>query len=214
MKLYDSRGPNPKLVRMFATEKGLQFDETIPVDLPKGENRQAPYLSKNPAGQLPCLELNNGHFLAETIAICEYLEECQADPVLIGATPEKRAETRMWVRRMEWKIIQPMLDGFRFGRGHDFFKDRVRVIPEAADGLKAVAQDGLRWLEQQLEGRLTIVPNRFTLADVTLYPILEFGTSVGQPLDPDLRSLTAWFEAVGSRNSARNDWYQPKIVVE
>ena len=155
MKLYDSRGPNPKLVRMFAAEKGLQFDETIPVDLPKGENRQALYLSKNPAGQLPCLELNSGYFLAETIAICEYLEERQAEPVLIGTTPEQRAETRMWVRRMEWKIIQPMLDGFRFGRGHDFFKDRMRVIPEAADGLKAVAQDGLRWLERQLEGRVT-----------------------------------------------------------
>ena len=199
---------------MFATEKGLQFDEIIPVDLPRGENRQAPYLSKNPAGQLPCLELNDGHFLAETIAICEYLEERQAEPFLIGATPEERAETRMWVRRMEWKIIQPMLDGFRFGRGHDRFKDRMRVIPEAADSLKAVAQDGLRWLEHQLEGRLTIVPNRFTLADVTLYPILEFGASVGQPLDPALRSLTAWFEAVRSRDSARNDWYQPKAVVE
>jgi glutathione S-transferase len=199
---------------MFAAEKGLQFDKIIPIDLPKGENRQAPYLSKNPAGQLPCLELNDGHFLAETIAICEYLEECQAEPVLIGGTPKERAETRMWVRHMEWKIIQPMLDGFRFGRGHDFFKDRMRVIPEAADGLKAVAQDGLRWLEQQLEGRLTIVPNRFTLADITLYPILEFGTSVGQPLDADLQSLTAWFEAVGSRNSTRNDWYQPKVVVE
>ena len=214
MKLYDSRGPNPKLVRMFAAEKGLQFDEIIPVDLPNGENRQAPYLSKNPAGQLPCLELNGGHFLAETIAICEYLEEHQAEPVLIGTTPEERAETRMWVRRMEWKIIQPMLDGFRFGRGHNFFKDRMRVIPEAADGLKAVAQDGLRWLEQQLEGRLTIVPNRFTLADVTLYPILEFGASVGQPHDPDLRSLAAWFEAVSNRDSAKNDWYQPKAVVE
>ena len=163
---------------------------------------------------MPCLELNDGHFLAETIAICEYLEERQAEPFLIGATPEERAETRMWVRRMEWKIIQPMLDGFRFGRGHDRFKDRMRVIPEAADGLKAVAQDGLRWLEHQLEGRLTIVPNRFTLADVTLYPILEFGASVGQPLDPALRSLTTWFEAVRSRDSARNDWYQPKAVVE
>jgi glutathione S-transferase len=199
---------------MFAAEKGLQFDETIPVDLPKGENRQTPYLSKNPAGQLPCLGLNDGTFLAETIAICEYLEECQTEPVLIGATPEERAETRMWVRRMEWKIIQPMLDSFRFGRGNDFFKDRLRVIPEAANGLKAVAQDGLRWLEQQLEGRLTIVPNRFTLADVTLYPMLEFGISVGQPLDPNLRSLTVWFDTVSSRNSARNDWYQPKVVVE
>jgi glutathione S-transferase len=199
---------------MFAAEKGLQFDETIPIDLPKGENRQTNYLGKNPAGQLPCLELNDGHFLAETIAICEYLEECQTEPVLIGATPEERAETRMWVRRVEWKITQPTLDGFRFGRGHDFFKNRMRVIPEAADGLKAVAQDGLRWLERQLAGRVTIVPDRFTLADIALYPLLEFGVSVGQPLDPALRSLAAWFEAVGSRNSARNDWYQPKVVVE
>ena len=57
MRLYDSRGPNPKPVRMFANEKGLQFDEIIPVDLPKGENRQAPYLSKNLLDS--CLVLNS-----------------------------------------------------------------------------------------------------------------------------------------------------------
>ena len=54
---------------MLAVEKGLQFDEIIAVGLPKGENRQMPYLIKNPVGQLPCLELNDGHFLAATIAI-------------------------------------------------------------------------------------------------------------------------------------------------
>ena len=68
MKFHDSIGPNPKLVRMFAAEKGFSFDETISVDLMQGENRQEPYLSKNPAGQVPCLQLDDGNFIAETIA--------------------------------------------------------------------------------------------------------------------------------------------------
>lgn len=202
MKFHDSIGPNPKLVRMFAAEKGLDFDETITVDLMQGENRQEPYLSKNPAGQVPCLELASGQFIAETIAICEYLEERQPTPALIGNNPEERAETRMWVRRVEWKVIQPMADGFRFAEGQPLFKDRMRVIPEAADGLKATAQDGLQWLDEQIAGRDTIVPGRFSLADVALYSFLEFGSSVGQPLDPAHTAVGAWFAATAKRESA------------
>ena len=202
MKFHDSIGPNPKLVRMFAAEKGFRFDETISVDLMQGENRQEPYLSKNPAGQVPCLELEDGNFIAETIAICEYLEERQPAPALIGNSPEERAETRMWVRRVEWKIVQPMADGFRFAEGQPLFKDRIRVIPEAADGLKATAQDGLQWLDGQIAGRETIVPGRFSLADVALYSFLEFGSSVGQPLDPAHTAVGAWFAATAKRESA------------
>ena len=202
MKFYDSMGPNPKLVRMFAAEKGLSFDETIAVDLMQGENRKEPDLSKNPGGQVPCLELDDGNFVSETIAICEYLEERQPAPALIGNSPEERAETRMWVRRVEWKIVQPMADGFRFAEGQPLFKDRIRVIPEAADGLKATAQDGLQWLDGQIAGRETIVPGRFSLADVALYSFLEFGSSVGQPLDPAHTAVGAWFAATAKRESA------------
>ncbi len=202
MKFHDSIGPNPKLVRMFAAEKGFSFDETISVDLMQGENRREPYLSKNPAGQVPGLELEDGNFIAETIAICEYLEERQPTPALIGNSPEERAETRMWVRRVEWKIVQPMADGFRFAEGQPLFKDRIRVIPEAADGLKATAQDGLQWLDGQIAGRETIVPGRFSLADVALYSFLEFGSSVGQPLDPAHTAVGAWFAATAKRESA------------
>ena len=69
MKLYNSMGPNPKLVRMFAAEKGYAFSETEEVDLGAGANRQEPYLSKNPAGQVPCVELPGGQIISETIAI-------------------------------------------------------------------------------------------------------------------------------------------------
>jgi glutathione S-transferase len=203
VKFYDSVGPNPKLVRMFAAEKGFRFPEVVKVDIIAGANRKEPYLAKNPSGQLPCLELDDGRVLAETIALCEYLEERQPEPALIGSTPEDRAETRMWVRRVEWKILQPLADGFRYAEGLPLFKDRIRTLPEAAAGLKAVAQDGLGWLEQQMAGRDTIVPKRFTLADVALFAFLEFGASVGQALDPANRTLVAWFEKLQARPSAK-----------
>ena len=172
------------------------------MDLGGGENRQDGFLSKNPAGQLPCVELDSGAIIAETVAICELIEDLAPQPALIGSTPEERAETRMWVRRVEWKIIQPMADGFRFCEGLPIFKDRIRTIPEAADGLKAVAQDGYQWLDGQLAGRTTIVPGRFTLADVTLFSFAEFGGMVGQPLDASLANVATWFEATQQRASA------------
>lgn len=203
MKFYNSMGPNPKLVRMFAAEKGYSFDETVEVDLGGGENRREPYLSKNPAGQVPCVELDGGQIISETVAICELIEDLQPSPALIGATPEERAETRMWVRRIEWKILQPMADGFRFGEGLPIFKERIRTLPEAADGLKAIARDGIEWLDAQLEGRDTVVPGRFTLADVALYAFIEFAGMVGQPLDPAAKNLASWLAKTKARASAQ-----------
>lgn len=203
MKFYDSLGPNPKLVRMFAAEKGFAFPEVEKVDLMAGANRQEPYLSKNPAGQMPALELDDGLVISETVAICEYLEELQPRPPLIGADPAQRAETRMWVRRVEWKVTQPLADGFRFGEGLALFKNRIRTLPEASAGLKAIAKDGLAWLDRQLEGRETIVPKRFTLADIVLFAFVDFGASVGQPLDPANRNLARWFASTKARASAK-----------
>lgn len=203
MKLHNSMGPNPKLVRIFAAEKGFAFDETIEVDLGGGENRRKPYLSKNPAGQVPCVELGNGTIIAETVAICELIEERKPEPALIGRTPEERAETRMWVRRVEWKIIQPMSDGFRYAEGLPIFRDRILTLPDAADGLKSIARGGLQWLDVQLAGRATIVPGRFTLADIILYCFAEIDEMLGQPIDPGLANVTAWFEATAKRPGVR-----------
>ena len=151
MKLYNSIGPNPRVVNMFLAEKGVDV-ERVTVDLRAGENRQAPYLSKNPSGQTPALELDNGAFVTEITAICEYLEEKHPSPALIGATAEERAETRMWTRRMDIKVCEPMANGFRYAEGLGLFKDRLRCLPEAAPGLKLVAQDGLQWMEDNLSG--------------------------------------------------------------
>jgi glutathione S-transferase len=201
LKFYDSLGPNPRLVRMFMSEKGIEIPSEQ-VDILAGENRQEPFLRVNPSGQMPALEIDGGTCLAETVVICEYLEEKHPEPALIGRTPEERALTRMWTRRVEWKIIQPLTDGFRFGEGLSMFKDRIHVIPQAADDLKAIAREGSLWLDAQLEGRTWIAGERFSLADIVLYAFLDFGTGVGQPRDPALKRLGLWFERVNARPSA------------
>ena len=74
MKLYNSLGPNPRLVRMFMIEKGIELP-TEEIDIDAGENRGDAYKKLNPSGQVPSLELDDGSILSETIAICEYLDE-------------------------------------------------------------------------------------------------------------------------------------------
>jgi len=202
VKLYNSIGPNPRLVRMFIAEKGLEIPK-VEVDLMGGENRQSQYLAKNPAGQTPALELDDGTILAETLAICEYLEERYPDPPLIGTTPEERAQTRMWARRVEFKITAPMADAFRFGAGLAIFKDRIRTIPDAVEDLKAIARDGLEWLDGQLEGRDFICGSRFGLVDILLYAFVEFGAQVGQKVDAELKNVAAWSARVAERPATK-----------
>ncbi len=200
VKLYTSIGPNPRVVKMFIAEKGLDIPRED-VDLMAGENRQAPYVAKNPSGQMPALELDDGAILAEITAICEYLEETHPQPPLIGATPLERAQTRMWARRIDLNINEPMANGFRFSQGLALFQNRFRCIPEAADGLKATAREKLAWLDGLIAGRTFIVGERFTLADILLFSFLDFGAQVGQPLDPANANLAAWFERVKTRPS-------------
>jgi glutathione S-transferase len=200
MKLYKSIGPNPRVVKMFLAEKGLDVP-VVDVDLQGGENRREPYLGVNPAGQTPALELDDGSVLCEITAICEYLEEQQPQPVLIGATPEQRAKTRMWTRRVDIKVCEPMANGFRYGEGLRMFESRMRCLPEASPGLKAIARDGQAWLEGQWTGPW-IAGERFTLADIMLFSFLDFGAVVGQPLDPAFGKLTDWFNRVKERPSA------------
>jgi len=200
MKLYTSAGPNPRTVQVFMAEKGFEIP-LQPVDLVGGENRREPYVKMNPAGQLPCLELDDGSHLAEITAICEYLEELQPEPPLIGTTPEERAQTRMWTRRIDLNIIEPLVAGFRSAEFLALFKDRIHVIPEAAEELKAIARENLEWLDGLIEGHEFIVGDRFTLADILLFAFLELAASLGQPLDAKLSNLQSWYGRVASRPS-------------
>ena len=200
MKLYNSIGPNPHVVRMFIAELGLDI-ETIEMDLMAGENRQEEHLKRNPSGQSPTLELEDGSFLSEITAICEYLDEKQGNTDLMGKTPEERALTRMWTRRVDLQIIEPLTTGFRYSEGLELFKTRMQTIPEAADGLKSIAQEKLAWLNAEMEGRDYICGDRFSLADVMLFCFITFGATVGQSVSEENTNLTSWYDRVKERSS-------------
>ncbi|HXA21722.1 MAG TPA: glutathione S-transferase family protein [Acetobacteraceae bacterium] len=201
MLLYNSIGPNPRVVRMFMAERGIEIPR-VEIDLMGGENRREPYLSKNPSGQCPALELDDGTVLAEITAICEYLDEKYPGPSLIGATPEERAKTRMWARRIDINILEPMANGFRYSDGIKMFQDRIHCIPAAAADLKQIAQEKLTWLDGLIAGRQFVCGDRLTLADILLFAFADFFNGVRQPINQDNRNIVAWHARMKARPSA------------
>jgi glutathione S-transferase len=203
MLLYDSIGPNPKVVRMFIAERGIIGIPTQAIDLMAGENRQPAYLTKNPTGGLPALELDDGSVLTEITVICEYLDEITSTGTsLIGVNAKERGEARMWTRRIDLGIAEPLTAGFRYAEGLKMFSQRMRCIPQAADDLKAIAREKLAWLDSQIAGRQFICGDRLTLADMLLFAFVQFGVSVRQPLDPANTNLIAWYGRLAARPSA------------
>lgn len=201
MLIYDAHSPAPRCLRMFLLEKQLQLPAAT-VDVMTGENRQSAYLAVNPAGQTPALRLDDNSILTEAVAIAEYLEELYPDPVLIGSTPEQRAQTRQWWRRVEFNITEFIHNAYHYAEGLARFESRIPVVPEAAEGLKRVAQDRLRWLDNMFGSGLYLCGERFTAADIWLYVWLDFGQSVNQPFDHNLPNIGPWFDRVATRPSA------------
>jgi glutathione S-transferase len=201
MKLINSIGPNPRMVRMFMAEKGIELP-THDIDLRGGENRQEEHLKRNPAGTSPALELDNGDYLSEITVICEYLDEKFPGGNLIGTNAEERGETRMWTRRIDLNICEPMANGFRYGEGIKMFESRMRVLPEASDGLKAIAQDNLGKLDGWIAGKQYICGDRFSMADILLFCWIDFFKNINQPIDPDHKNVQAWYDRVAARPSA------------
>jgi len=202
MKLYNSVGPNPQVVRTFMAERGIELP-LEDIDIMAGANRQSEYLKINPAGQLPALQLDDGTMLTEITVICEYLDESQPGEPLMGATPEARARVRRWTRWADLNVCEPLANGFRFAEGLPIFQDRMRCLPEAADGLKACVQDKLAWLDTEIAGRDYLAGDHFTLADILLSSFLAFGEQVGQPLNRDLSNISAWYDRCLARPSAK-----------
>lgn len=196
MKLYSSIGPNPRLVRLFAAAKGVSLP-LVEVDIMAGENRQPDFLKINPTGTTPVLELNDGTRIAETTAICEYLEEVCPEPVLIGNAAQSRANTRMWWRRIEQMIVQPMTTGFRGSEGLELFRNRVACYPEVSERYKQEARNGWLWLEAQLtDDSRYICAEHMTVTDIMLLCFADFGELVGQPLPAACTKLKNWLASM------------------
>ena len=204
MKLHSSLGPNPRLVRMFLIEKGIEV-ERVHYDIIGGETRKSAELTaKNPLQTLPVLELDDGTLLTESWTICEYLEEQQPEPNLIGRTALERADVRRWVRWFDQDVVVPMTMGFRGGAGRPMFEPRMSVVsPAAADELTALANEKFVWLDGQLGSRDHLALGRFTLADLIVFCFINFGFTVGWKLPEGTPNLARLVALIGKRPSAK-----------
>lgn len=202
MKLYTSFGPNPAVVNAFLAEKNQQLP-IVMLDIMKAESRQPPFLEKNPAGTTPLLELDDGTYIAESLAICEYLDEALPGASLIGRNAVERARTRMWVRRIDLSIVQPSASGWKYAEGLEFCKNFMPVIPHAADDFKSMAAQGVKWLDGQMGDNKYVCGDSLSLADIFLYVFVEFGEFSGQPRDKSLRWIAAWRDRLAAHALAK-----------
>jgi len=203
VKLYSSLGPNPRFVRMFILEKGLDI-ERVHIDILTAENRQPDFADKNIMGTTPVLQLDDGFMLSEIMAIAEYLEETQPEPPLIGTTALERAEVRMWTRRIDLEIAVPMTLGFRGGAGRPMFEPRMDVVgAEGAADLSRMSDNKWKWLDGQLEGKDYICQDKFTMADLMAYCFVQFGYTVGWSLPEGTENLAKFVDLIGERPSSK-----------
>ncbi len=201
MKLYDFSGaPNPKKVRVYLAEKGIQVP-IEPVNIIAGENRTPDFLKKNPLGGLPVLELDDGSFLPESLAIIEYFEELHPEPPMIGRTPIERARTRAIERICELGVINSVATIFQ--NSHPFFAARVKQSAEAAETARGRLAANLKVLDAAIGKNPFVAGARPTIADCTLVAALDFGEFAGVPLDPAYGNVARWYADFKKRPSAQ-----------
>src|SRR5271167_3436026 len=201
MKIYeDARAPNPRRLRIFLAEKGLKIP-TEQVDIFARDNRKPEMLAKNPAGGLPFIELDDGSHLAESVAICRYLEGLHPEPNLMGKDSREQAFIEMWSRRVELNLFAPA--GRAFQHSSELFKARVKQIPEYAAAQRETVKQQLQWLDAQIGNKPFIAGDRFTIADITGEVAVDFAAqAAGVSADPALKNLARWHQSVSTRPSA------------
>lgn len=202
MKLHEAAtAPNCRRVRIFLAEKGIEVP-VVPVDLGQAENRQEPFRQKNPMGRVPVLELDNGTFIAESVAICRYFEQLQPEPVLMGGSdPEEAARIEMWQRRMELEIALPIMQVFR--NTHPYFADRIEQYADYGEGQRSHATKRLEWLDRELADREFIAGDAYSIADITAQIGIDFGRVTKFKVTEETPNLLRWHQAVSARPSAK-----------
>lgn len=201
MLFFDSPNPapNPRRVRIFAAEKGIALPSQE-VSIPAREHKAPEFLALNPRGQTPALQLGDGTVIAESVAICRYLEGLHPEPPLFGTGAKEQALIEMWNRRVEMVLMPPV--GAVWVHTHKFTERLPGRIAEWGESNRPRIVDAMRFFDSSLEGREFLAADHFTIADILLLTTIDFSTFIGMPVPDDLTHLRAWHARVSARPSA------------
>jgi glutathione S-transferase len=201
MKLYNSNlAPSPRRVRIFLAEKGVSIPR-VEVDLGKLEHQRPEFSALNPFRTIPILELDDGTRIAESIAICRYIEAVWPDPNLFGLTPVEQAMIEMWQRQLEWRLLLPIAQVLRHTHPRMAEMENPQV-PDWAASNRPRALNAMAIVDEALRDRPFIVGDRFTVADITGLVALDFAKSARIAIPPELIHLNRWHATLKARPSA------------
>jgi glutathione S-transferase len=192
--------PNPRRVRIFLAERGIDLPET-PVDIMKREHKSDEHRARNSLGQVPTLVLDDGEAISETVAICRYLDETSPGQSLFGNTALERAQVDMWIRRVEFQLMSPV--GMFWRHAHRFTAALIAQHKDFGESNRAHYHNALKWLDAELAGKPFVAGETYTMADICALSTVDFATWIGLPIPDDVPNVTAWHARVTARPSAQ-----------
>ncbi len=192
--------PNPRRVRIFLAEKGIALPET-PINMMAREHKGEPFMAKNSLGQLPALELDDGTVIAETVSICRYFEEIHPNPPLFGTNAVERAQVDMWIRRVEFVVMNPVRNFWR--HAHPRTAKLIAQFNDFGNSNPPLYADALKWIDGELAGQNFVAGADYTMADICLLSTVDFAAWIGLPMPAELSNLAGWHGRVTARASAK-----------
>jgi glutathione S-transferase len=202
MKILETRlAPNPRRVRIFLAEKGIEvpFEQ---VDLMKGDLKTDAFTKLNKLQRVPVLVLDDGTSICESIAICRYFEELQPNPAMFGTGPLGRAQVEMWQRRMELGLLNSVASAFR----HLHPAMATLEVPQVAawgEANKPRALEMLQLLDDQLGANRYVAGDAYSVADITALVAIDFMKPARVARPEGLANLDRWYGEVSARPSAK-----------
>ena len=201
MKLYDGgRAPNPRRVRIFLAEKGIEVEKQQ-VDLGTLEHKGAAYTAINPLQQVPALELDDGTVLTESIAICRYFEALQPEPALFGRNGREAAIVEMWNRRIEQRLLLGVAQVFR--HLHPAMKPMENPQVTAwGEANKPRVMEFLKLLDAELASRAYVASDAFSVADITGLVAVDLMKPAKLAVPDEMKYVRRWYADITARPSA------------
>lgn len=197
--IEDGRAPNPRRVRIFLAEKGIDM-EYEQLDIMAEEHKSEAFAGLNPMQRIPVLILDDGTAISETIAICRYFEALKPEPCLMGTSPLEKAVIDMWQRRVEERLLMCVANVLR----HTNPRMAVLETPQVPEWGE-VNRPKVEWMLDVLDGELAtrsyIAGDEYSLADISALVGVDFMRVI--KVDIGARdNLRRWHDRVSARPSA------------
>ena len=200
MKLYDTpRAPNPRRVRLFMLEKGINDVEIVPVSLLEGAHKQPDYLAKAGLANVPMLEMDDGTCITESLAICRYLESLYPEPNLMGRDPKETAVIEMWTRRVEMMVATPLMMAVR--HLHPALGVLEKQNPAIGEANTESGTRALKLIDRRLAESEWIAADRLTIADIVAFASIDFARMIKFRPPAEMTHVSRWLEAMNARES-------------